>query len=157
MTTQVAIDTANFDAWSGANYMTNLGNVRGASGIALTEAFGEPQLLSDRLQSAWVVSVDWDTEGLDATLGRTAGLRLVWRGEGHTVVPTQVMEEIEMGDELSSLLLDWKPTMSPEALAGAIMHTLERYSTKLEGGSEVGLSSCLTNLRREIEVRIRAI
>ena len=67
---------------------------------------------------------------------------------------------MEVGHELADILVDWhgsvaKPT--PEDLARAIMHALERFSTTAEGTKESYLGGILYSLDHKIEERQRAI
>ena len=155
---KLAIEPVTFDTWAGDDYSTYCGPIRDTSSIVLTDAFGEPQKVTERLPSAWVAEVDWDTDK-QAPLGRLkGGLRLVRRQrECWTVVPTVLLEPTEVGHTIGSLFKEWKPAMNPEEVARAIMHALERYSIDLEGSSESGLSGCLSSLESHIAQRRRGI
>ena len=63
----------------------------------------------------------------------------------------------DVGKEMGDLLLAWRPKMSPEDVADALMSALEFYSMGLEGPSEVGLRSGLYRLTDRIEARHRSI
>lgn len=77
------------------------------------------------------------------------------RKEG--IVSDKNKEAIDVGYEMARLLLEWRPEMSGEDVASAIMHALERYSIELEGPGETGLRVCLFKLREMIEERNRSI
>ena len=66
-------------------------------------------------------------------------------------------EAIDVGHEIAELLLAWRPEMSAEDVADAIMHALERYSIEIEGPGEIGLRSCLYRLSEGIAARHRSI
>ena len=66
-------------------------------------------------------------------------------------------EAIDVGYEMARLLLEWRPEMSGEDVASAIMHALERYSIELEGSGESGLRGCLYSLRESIDKRMMSI
>ena len=66
-------------------------------------------------------------------------------------------EAIDVGHEITDLLLEWRPKMNCQDVASTIMHALERYSITLEGSGESGLRSCLYELDKKINNRIRSI
>lgn len=69
----------------------------------------------------------------------------------------QDKQAIDVGHEMAKLLVEWRPDISGEDVASAIMHTLEHYSITLEGASESGMRSCLFRLRDKIDQRIKSL
>ena len=64
------------DVYSGSDWMTYLGRVVGSE-IEIRNALGNPYELADCwLKLGWFLKVSWDTEGLNATVGRSLGLLL---------------------------------------------------------------------------------
>ncbi len=68
-----------------------------------------------------------------------------------------VKKACDVGQEIASLLIEWRPKMAPQDIASAIMHGLERYSIDLEGSGESGLSFCMQELEDAIEKRRMSI
>ena len=66
-------------------------------------------------------------------------------------------EAIDVGHEMADLLLAWRPEMNPTDVVDAIMHALERYSTRIEGPGELGLASCIRKLKKALDDRHRSI
>ena len=64
----------------------------------------------------------------------------------------------DIGLEIANSFTEWRPEKGAgDEIASAIMTALERYSIKLEGSGESNLSSCLYELRRRIDERLRSI
>ena len=64
---------------------------------------------------------------------------------------------VDVGHEMAGLLIEWRPQMAPQDIATAIMSALERYSIKLEGSEENGLSSCMQELEDAMNKRRMSI
>ena len=69
----------------------------------------------------------------------------------------ELRDDFKVGFEIATLLQSWRPTMSPEEIASALMHSLERYSIEVEGPSESGLSACMSLLKKLIDERRMSI
>lgn len=70
---------------------------------------------------------------------------------------TQNRDSSEVGRDIASILLEWRPRMSTVGVASAIMSALERYSIETEGSGETGLLGCMTELQERFEKRRMSI
>ena len=59
----------------------------------------------------------------------------------------------DIGGEIASLLMEWRPEMDSQDVASAIMSALEQSSIKLEGGSEGRLLGWLNVLEEAVQRR----
>ena len=62
-------------------------------------------------------------------------------------------EPIDVVQAITDLLIESRPPMASEDVAGTIMRVLERYSIRTEGAGEHGLRMCLESLRSKIDQR----
>ena len=66
-------------------------------------------------------------------------------------------DALTIGHVMANQLLAWRPTMSTEDVASALMHAMERYSIQLEGPSESGMRGIIHHLQDYMERRLRAM
>lgn len=64
---------------------------------------------------------------------------------------------LQVGHVMANQLVTWRPTMSPEDVAGALMHAMERYSIQTEGPGESGLRGIISHLQDQMEGRLRSM
>ena len=57
----------------------------------------------------------------------------------------------------ANLLLDWRPGMSSEDVASAVMSALEKYSIEIEGPGESGMRGILVHLKEKCDQRWQGI
>lgn len=69
----------------------------------------------------------------------------------------ELRDDFKVGFEIATLLQSWRPTMSPEEVASALMHALERYSIEVEWPSGSGLSACMSLSKKLIDERRMSI
>ena len=66
-------------------------------------------------------------------------------------------KSLDVGHVMANQLVAWRPAMSAEDVARALMHAMERYSIQTEGPAESGLREIIGHLQDQMEERLRSM